>query len=1066
MGEYTVRTKFLPPGSSARHWKKAALWEKYRLCAQYPLTVVKAGPGFGKSTTLAAFFQERGQYFWYNVDELDADPAVFFTNLFHAVRLKHPSLVEGALAALADGPGSSGDYLRALNLFINSAANLEEDAYLIVDDFHLVAANSQILELMSHLVRLLPPRLHLILATREKLGFREWASWRLKRLVLVIDEQDLMLTSGEIADFFADQYGLAISPGEAEKAARETEGWIIALDLLGQGLTQGAELDEVLRVEAPSLELLFEYLAFEVLENQSPEVQEFLLQTAVLKNLKVDICNKLLGRQDSQEILSGLHQKGLFVFMLAPDLYRYHHLVREFLHKQGRSRYDYQQLHRRAAEICTAMQETDLAIFHLLKAEDFQGAAAVLISCGEEMLRLARFDSLHAYLKELPEAVFASYPQLYLYLGEVLRLKSMFKEALQVLHRAREIFLQRQDLLQLSHTSQRIAQVYLDTVQPVLAADYLQEALKYRDKENRWEEASILKLMAENKANQGLLDQAMALQKRAQELDRQEVYDSNIRARVLLRTGRLAEAIDLLERKLAAEQQRAMSLRAHRETVLILSLAHSLRGEVERAWAYASQGVELGRQYDSPFIVAVAHMRLGHSLQLMDPPKVEEARRAYQASLEIVDELEVARGRAEPLMGLSLLEAFFGDSNLGLHLGREALEILQLSGDQWLSGMVRIGLGINHYFLAQWEAAAQELRTAAADFASCQDDYCLLAAKLWLALVYFQSQQKERYAELLEQIFRTKLDKEAQILLKVPSLLGFRDRNMVAPLLLDASQKLKDNLLLQGLLAEHGLAGLEYHPGYTLKVQTLGNLRLWRGKEEIGSKEWQREKALELFLLLFLNRGKYLPREIIFDTLWPEDDLETAARNFKVSLNAVRKALEPDRTAQQTSFYILRSRSNYGFNPQASYVLDAEELERLIRLGDSAAHPHHQAELYREAIKLYRGDFLEDLPYLEWVADERERLRSLFLDTADKLARYLYEREENEEALKLTELLLQHDPCWEPAYLLQMKIYARTNRPFLAVKVYQRCCAVLDRELNVTPMPAIERFYQKLTSKM
>lgn len=89
---------------------------------------------------------------------------------------------------------------------------------------------------------------------------------------------------------------------------------------MGQGLTQGAELDEVLRVEAPSLELLFEYLAFEVLENQSPEVQEFLLQTAVLKNLKVDICNKLLGRQDSQEILSGLHQKGLFVFMLAPDL--------------------------------------------------------------------------------------------------------------------------------------------------------------------------------------------------------------------------------------------------------------------------------------------------------------------------------------------------------------------------------------------------------------------------------------------------------------------------------------------------------------------------------------------------------------------------------------------------------------------------------------------------------------------------------------------------------------------------------------------------------------------------
>ena len=61
----------------------------------------------------------------------------------------------------------------------------------------------------------------------------------------------------------------------------------------------------------------------------------------------------------------------------------------------------------------------------------------------------------------------------------------------------------------------------------------------------------------------------------------------------------------------------------------------------------------------------------------------------------------------------------------------------------------------------------------------------------------------------MEQIFRTKLDKEAQILLKVPSLLGFRDPNMVAPLLLDGSQKLQENLLLQSLLAEHGLAVLE-----------------------------------------------------------------------------------------------------------------------------------------------------------------------------------------------------------------------------------------------------------------
>lgn len=1068
MGEYIVRTKFLPPGSSKKYWKKTSLWEKYKTIGDYPLTVIKAGPGYGKSTTIAAFFREHGDCYWYNVDELDADPAIFFANLFHAFHFKHPGLAQEAIEALTAKPDNYSDYVRALNLFVNSlTTNLAADAYLIVDDFHLVASNTQIIELLAHLIKVLPPQLHLVLSTREKLGFREWASWRLKRLVLVIDERDLMLTAEEIQDFFLDQYGIAITQEEAEKAAQESEGWIIALDLMGQGVAQGAELQDVLSVETASLDLLFEYLAFELLENQRPEVRDFLLKTAVLKNLRVDICNELLGITNSREILEEMSQKGFFVFVLAPDLYRYHHLVREFLLKVGAADYDYDLLHQRAAQICLEMRETSLAIYHLLAARDYEQAATVIISSAEEMLRLARRDSLQSYLTELPEEVFQRYPQLYLYQGELLRLASNFKAALQVFQKARQIFLERGELLHLSAASQKIATVYLDTVQPALATDYLQEALKYRDKENRWEEASILKLMAENKANQGQLDQALALQKKAQELDQQEIQDSNIRARVLLRTGQLQAAKELLEGKLTAESKREISPRSHRETVLILSLIHSLRGEVEQAHAYASQGVELGEQLQSPFIIAVAQMRLGHSLQLAEQPQVEAARAAYLEALKIVDELEVSRGRAEPLLGLSLLEGFYGDSNLGLRYGDEGLTILQRTGDQWLSGMLKIAVGINHFFLQQLNEAAALFREAATDFSDCKDNFCLLASKLWLCLTLFRKKQTKQYLELVEEVLDPSLlGSEYQPLLTTPTLLGFRDHNLVAPLLLAAAKKLPGNRLLQNLLAEWKLVGLDYHPGATLRIQAFGNLRMWRGKEEIGSKEWQREKALELFLLLFLNRGKFLPREMIFDILWPDDDLETAGRNFKVSLNAVRKALEPDRTAQQNSYYVLRNRSNYGFNTDASYSYDGEEFERLVAAGDGETNTTRQIRFYREAVQLYHGDFLEDLPYLEWVYDEREKLRSLFLTTADKLVRYYYQVKNYEEALKMANLLLEHDPCWEPAYLLKMKIYADTKRPFVAAKVYEQCKAVLDRELNVTPMPEIERFYRELTSKL
>lgn len=1067
MGDYIVKTKFLPPGSSKKSWKKPELWKKYETISEYPLTVVKAGPGYGKSTTIATFFHKKGDYFWYNVDELDADPAIFFLNVFYAFHWEQEELVQAAIQVLTDQPENASDFMRAINHFINSLTEtLKSDTYLILDDFHLVAKNEQIMELMAHFIKVMPPQLHLVLSTREKLAFREWASWRLKRRVLVIDEDDLSLTSEEIKEFFADQHGITISLAEAKRAAAESEGWIIALDLMGQGITQGAELDQVLNVETASLDLLFEYLAFEILENQTAQVRDFLLKTAVLKNLRVDICDRLLGITDSQKILQEMTEKGFFVLPLAQDLFRYHHLVREFLLKVGGDEHDYDLLHIKAAEICLDLNERGLAIYHLLAAEDYEEAAKLIIASADEMLRLGRLDALQNHLHELPAHIFARNPQLYLYQGEVLRLRSMFNDALNVFQKARTIFLEREEFLQLSHASQKIAMVYLDTVQPMQASEYLQEALRYRDKENLWEEASILKLMAENKANQGQLDQAIALQERAQQLDNQEISDSNVRGRVLLRTGKLDEAIKLLAGKLAEEKRREMSPRSHRETVLILSLAHALKGEVDLAYSYAKSGVELGKQYDSPFIVAVAYMRLGHSLQLAKNPKVEEARAAYEKSLQLVDELEIARGRAEPLLGLSLIEAFYGDSNLGLKYGHEGVEILKRSGDQWLSGMLKHSIGINYFFLADYEQAAWQFKAAIHDFSACKDPFCQRASELWLALTYFQNKEKDKFAELVEKVFTLEAGKQSEGLFTTPTLLGFRDPNLMAPLLLAAGQLIKDNTFLQGLLAENGLVGLDYHPGYALKINSFGNLRLWRGKEEIGSKEWQREKAVELFLLLFINRGKFLPKETVFDTLWPEDDLETAARNFKVSLNAVRKALEPDRKAQQESYFITRNRSNYGFNQDCGYYFDAEEFERLIEKGDEEQDDRTKIEHYLAALELYNDDFLADLIYIDWLFNERERLRNLFLHTADKVIRYFYQTKQFSQALKVADLLLEHDPCWEPAYLMQMQIYKDLDRPYIALKVYEQCKAVLDRELNVTPMPEIEKFYAELTSKM
>ena len=64
---------------------------------------------------------------------------------------------------------------------------------------------------------------------------------------------------------------------------------------------------------------------------------------------------------------------------------------------------------------------------------------------------------------------------------------------------------------------------------------------------------------------------------------------------------------------------------------------------------------------------------------------------------------------------------------------------------------------------------------------------------------------------------------------------------MFVPLLLYARQKGWDSGYIDRLLDTLGLQDIGIHPGFRLHVQTLGNFRVWRGREAIPTNGWRRE---------------------------------------------------------------------------------------------------------------------------------------------------------------------------------------------------------------------------------
>jgi DNA-binding SARP family transcriptional activator len=250
-----------------------------------------------------------------------------------------------------------------------------------------------------------------------------------------------------------------------------------------------------------------------------------------------------------------------------------------------------------------------------------------------------------------------------------------------------------------------------------------------------------------------------------------------------------------------------------------------------------------------------------------------------------------------------------------------------------------------------------------------------------------------------------------------------------------------------------------------LRVQTLGGFRVWCEGEEIPVTAWGREKAIHLFQFFVTMRRQFVHKEQIIDRLWPDMDIDRGDRDFKVALNALNKALEPERSAREEARFTRRYGLAYGLDFDHVW-LDADAFEQLVAAGNQATatayqDPDEAIDCYALAVTLYNGDYLPERRYEDWTSAERERLQLLALNTMTTLGGLLLDRAPL-ESLRLAQRVLAVDPVWEDAYRLQMRAFAvQRNRP-MALRSYESCVKVLDEEFGVEPLPETTELYEQI----
>ena len=223
----------------------------------------------------------------------------------------------------------------------------------------------------------------------------------------------------------------------------------------------------------------------------------------------------------------------------------------------------------------------------MISAGDFNQINRILENIGERMVLEGRHESINYWIHEIPECKQKQYPHINFLLGELNRYLGRFDDALECYHTAERLYRKSQDNLGISKSLRGQGQVFLDTIRPINANQLLKDALKLLDPvEMQTEVADLLVLTAENQLNLGFPESAELLLSQAKklrpELDKETDY---IQARVLLRTGRLQEGIDLLNHLQDPDLSIAPARpqRFHRESPLLLSLFYAIKGEIDLA---------------------------------------------------------------------------------------------------------------------------------------------------------------------------------------------------------------------------------------------------------------------------------------------------------------------------------------------------------------------------------------------------------------------------------------------------------------------------------------------------
>ncbi|MFN2498394.1 MAG: tetratricopeptide repeat protein, partial [Pyrinomonadaceae bacterium] len=1081
---FFLRTKLLPPRPAPQLLSRPRLTDRLLANLGYPLTLVTANAGSGKTTLVADFLRtHERQFVWYQLDHTDADPAVFLGYLGFGIQKLIPDFGQALFSYLQETSGESAQHPdRAVDVFLNEVLeHVEQQLILVLDDYHHLGANTAVHAVMDRLLAYLPDVLHVVIVSRE---VPPLALGRLRTHspLATIDRGDLLFTDEETRELFRRVFDLELTPEQLAEYRERTHGWITALQLVRQVAQRAvissregqADVPDLVEVLRQSERDIFDYFAEEVFSDEPADIQDLLLKVSLLDRIELDLCAALYEGLNCARLLPNLVRRNVFISVASDrrgEEYRLHPLFQNFLRRRLRSeigRGGVSAEHQRCAGYFIEHQAWEQAVRHLLAAEDFDNAARLIAERGVEWISTGALGSLSLLADSLPPPALEAYPRALAHRAEVARLQGEFEFAHSLLRRAVALLHDQTDNEGEADALHSLATLARRDGNYELAFSYLDRAVLLSEANSvvrtKCGNTRGLCLVALGEWTAAEREFRAALQSAEERNDEHYIrlIAHNLGTPAGMR-GDFGEALRWLSRMLRKDRQ-APPMPQEAVAHLNMARCYLYRGDFSAAEKHLDNALEGCQLFSLAGTRAETLETYGNLYR--ERGEIGRAIEYYERSARAYDEAGVGLTRTELLEERALLGLQIGD-----------LSSAQTQIDHLISARPpekgELGFFTASLTRGRIMAARGEYQQASEDLAKALEYFHLhglyyyeAQASMAIAVCDFHLTNERGMLERLRRVvdltvrydyeywLKRKIEKYREIFSNEDALelLPFDLREQVA--------SLPATISAPAQVSEIALAN---QPVTDLTVNMLGPVAILRDPSRpLAADAWTTRRARDILCFIVSRRHHRASKDTIIDTFWGETDMGAVEKNFHPTVSHIRKALNSSQPLKQN--FLLYRDGDYQLNPEFSYRIDTEEFDRLLSEGENARRARKLDECvraYEQALALYRGEFMQG-SYELWVEEQRTYYREQYLRLLESLAAVAESAADWQKAMHLAQLIVREDQFREDIHCLILRAHSAMGNRGAVKEHFEGLKRILENELEVEPSAETKKLYQQL----